>query len=196
MKKQIAVMVCVLALCAGGCGEARTIGSGSAQESTGETAALGAETAAQTATAGETAGSEQAAGDGYFFMAGNVKLAPDMYMDGLLEQLGDGYSYYEEESCAAQGTARFYTYSDYEIDTYPEGDKDRILYIILKTDNVKTPEGADLSMTKDQIISLYGDAYTEEGRQISYNKGNMRLAFIFHEDGSLASIEYDSLITG
>lgn len=130
---------------------------------------------------------------GYAFEAKGVKMSVDMDMSEIEDKLGEPVSYYEEPSCAAQGTARLFTYSGFEIDTYPDGDKDLVACIILKDDTVSTAEGIDLSMTKEDVIAKYGDNYEESENRIVYEKDEMKLCFIFDGD-NIASIEYNSVV--
>ena len=102
---------------------------------------------------------------------------------------------FEAQSCAAQGMDRTYLYPDYEISTYPDGEEERILYIFLKTDQVRTAEGADLSMRKEEVEALYGTPSREEANALVYKKGSMRLMFFFDESDALTAIEYHSGIT-
>lgn len=197
MKTKMSVVLAagVLAMSLAGCGEeVKTIGSEG-----GNAAPTAAQTAETAPAAGEgdaaAAVTEVAAPEGYAFEISGVSLYPDMDVSTVLDSLGE-YSHYEEESCAAQGMAHFYTFADYEINTWPDGDIDRIYYILLKTDNVKTPEGVDLSMDKEKVISVYGEDYEEDGHKLSYTKGGMKLVFILNDDGSIASIEYDSIALG
>ena len=183
-------MAGLLALSIGACGEeVKTI---SKEEGSTAAATAAAQTQTQTAAAAGTAAEEPAA-EGYYFEASGIRLYPDMDVDTVLASLGE-CTHYEEESCAAQGMAHFYTFADYEINTYPDGNINRIYYILLKTDNVATAEGVDLSMDKEKVISVYGEDYTEDGRKLYYEKGGMRLSFIFNADDTLASIEYDSIV--
>lgn len=130
---------------------------------------------------------------GYTFEAGGVTMSVDMDTSEILDDLGEPSSTFEEPSCAAQGTAYIYTYPGFQITTYPDGEKNLIGYITLKDDTVSTPEGIDLSKTKEDVIAAYGEDYTGDDRQISYKKGDMTLNFIFEGD-SLASIEYTSSV--
>lgn len=129
--------------------------------------------------------------EGYQFESGGVKIGVDMDVEPIKEALGEPKSVFEEPSCAAQGTAYLYTYSGFEINTYPDGDVNKIAYILLKDDTVSTPEGVNLSQTKEDVIAAYGEDYTEENNKITYKKGDMTLNFLFEED-SIKSIEYDS----
>lgn len=128
---------------------------------------------------------------GYVFIAGGVSIATDMDMAPIAEQLGEPDGYFEQPSCAAQGTARIYTYSGFEIQTYPDGDRDLIACIILKDDSVSTPEGIDLSMSRNDIMETYGTDCTETDTSLVYERMGTKLCFIMDGD-DIASIEYNS----
>ena len=106
--------------------------------------------------------------------------------------LGEPKQEFTSPSCAGQGDGHLYTYDDIQIQTYPEGDKDLILYVALRTDNVATKEGIDLSSSKEDILAAYGDPTEETSSSLKFRHGNVILVFIFDGD-SLISIEYDSL---
>lgn len=129
----------------------------------------------------------------YVFVGNGVELCVDMDMATVSGKLGEPNSFFEEPSCAAEGIAKIYTYSGFEIYTYPDGDRDLIQYISLKDDSVATPEGIDLSKTKDDIISAYGSDYEQKGNSLVYTKGNGKLVFILDGD-YITSIEYDSSV--
>jgi hypothetical protein len=155
-----------------------------------------------------TADTSAAAG-GYRFVSGGVSIGVDVDVEPIVEALGEANSVYEQPSCAGQGTSYAYTYSGFEIATYPDGDSNLIAYILIKDDTVSTPEGIDLSMTKDDVIAAYGDGYTAEGvddeadtddantaviagnAKLTYEKDGMTLNFFFDGE-NLSSIEYDS----
>ena len=120
-----------------------------------------------------------------------AELIVDEDIAPILEILGDPESYFESPSCAAEGIGKLYTYTDLEIETYPDGEVDRILYIRLKTDSVATNEGIDLSSSYEDVISAYGEADSEGTGSLTYSYGEGTLSFLFDGD-SMISIEYDS----
>lgn len=136
---------------------------------------------------------EESSEKGYVFEVNGVKVAVDADMEPIAEALGEPDSYFEEPSCAAQGIAKLYTYSSFEIDTYPDGDKDLVACVILKDDNVTTLEGVDLSMTKAEVIEVYGENYEETEGRIAYEKDGMKLCFILDGE-NIAAIEYNSAV--
>lgn len=131
----------------------------------------------------------------YLFEINGVTLGVDMDMNELTSNLGEAKSVFEAPSCAAQGIAYVYGYGSYEIETYPDGEKNRIAYIILKDDTIATPEGIDLSKTKADVIKVYGEASEESDGRITYKKGGMKLNFIFSGE-NITSIEYVSGTVG
>ena len=135
----------------------------------------------------------------YYFVADGTVLYPDMDVTVLPEGLSEPDSMFESESCAAQGIAKLYAWKDFEILTcpdkqaYPDPETDRIQYIYLKTDNVQTPEGADLSTSREAVERIYGRGGDgSDDKQLVYPLGTMRLVFVFGEDGYPVSIEYRS----
>lgn len=140
-------------------------------------------------------GGEEDKQESYLFEINGVKLGVDMDMNDLLPKLGEAKSVFEAPSCAAQGTSYVYGYGSYQIETYPDGEKNRIAYIILKDDMVATPEGIDLSKTKADIVKVYGKASEESDGRLTYEKGGMKLNFILSGD-DITSIEYVSGIMG
>ena len=143
----------------------------------------------------ETAALENAGGRGvsetYTFTVNGFQISPDMDMGKVLAAIGKEETYYEAPSCAFQGLDKIYTYPDFEIDTYPQGEKDLISVILLKDDLVKTDEGIRIGDSVEEVLSAYPGAKEESG-SITLSKGNMQLLFL--DDGqSVTSIQYKSL---
>ncbi len=142
-----------------------------------------------TTTASST--SDSSAASGFVFTYNGTAIAVDTDVAPVLEALGEPKSEFTSPSCAGQGDGHLYTYDDFEIQTYPDGDTDLILYVLLRTDNVATAEGVDLSSSRDDIIATYGEPSEEATGSMKYEKDGTKLVFIFDGD-SLISIEYDS----
>lgn len=140
-------------------------------------------------------GDEQSKLKGYVFETdganGKVSMTTDIEMAGILEKLGEPDSYFEAESCAFKGLDKTYTYSHYEIQTYPDGDKDLISCILFKDDIISTKEGMSIGMTKEQMENTYGTGYEVKGNMYSYEKDGSYLAFIMQDD-IISSIQYYS----
>ena len=122
-----------------------------------------------------------------------VSVTTDVKMDGILEQLGEPVSYFEAESCAFQGMDKTYTYEHFRIETYPEGETDRISAIIFLDDIEETQEGISIGMTKEDMENAYGTEYEENGSMVIYTKDGKHLSFLV-KDGVIESIEYNSAV--
>ncbi len=136
----------------------------------------------------ETSGAAQA-GDGFVFDYNGTKIAVDTDAAPIVDKLGEPQKYFEAPSCAADGIGKLYTYSDFEVQTYPDGDKDLILSVTLRTDNVATEEGISLANSKDDVIAAYGESANATDSSLTYTKNGTDLNFIFEGD-SMISIEY------
>lgn len=133
----------------------------------------------------------EAGKDMYGFTHNSVTVYVDADASTVVDKLGE-FSYFEAPSCAFNGLDKVYTYSSFEIDTYPDGDKDYISAIIFKDDMIETPEGVTIGMKKEKIEEKYGTPTTKEDTLYVYEKGGMRLRFIFDSEGYVSSIEYMS----
>ena len=141
--------------------------------------------------ASTTQSTSSKAASGYVFSYNGLSIPVDADMAPIIDSLGEPNSYFESPSCAAEGIGKLYTYNDFKIQTYPDGNIDRVLYVQLTTDTVATAEGIDLSSSREDIIDAYGQATEEITGAMKYEKDGMTLVFIFDGE-SLISIEYDS----
>ena len=92
----------------------------------------------------------------------------------------------------SEGIDKTYTYSGFELDTYPQGEVDHISAVVFKDDSVATAEGICIGDTREKLEEAYG-AGTEEGGMLVYAKDGMKLCFILQGD-EVVSIEYRSTV--
>ena len=164
----------------------------------GEETASGEESKAANATeavasdnSGAAESKAQESSSNLKFVAKGKEIAIDMDTSSFISDLGDPVSYFEAESCAFQGLDKVYTYSDFVIRTYPDGDRDLVSSVELKSDLVNTAEGAYIGMTEDDIRGLYS-SYNIDGdgnSSMTIVDGGTKLSFIF-KDGTVESITY------
>lgn len=130
---------------------------------------------------------------GWTFQAGDVTLTPDMDMSAIADQLGEPKSYFEAASCAFEGLDKIYTYTSFEIETYPQDTADCIKSIVLKDDIVSTVEGVSIGDSEDKVRETYGAPAEESTGKLVYQKEKTNLVFVI-SSGVVASIEYDSMV--
>lgn len=194
------------------CGQEEKVVNGSVQnlpaeegsgEETGAAGTVGRDYAggSQAADGTGTSGGETAAdsGKGYTFVYQGVTVEIDADAAPILDQLGEPVSYFEAASCAFDGLDKMYTYHGFELDTYPDGDKDYVSGVILKDDSVLTAEGIGIGDTREELEQAYpgegAGAGQEENGMLVYEKDGMKLCFILQED-EIISIEYRSTVLG
>ncbi len=129
----------------------------------------------------------------FVFVYDGMELSVNEEIESVIAKLGEPVSYYEAASCAFEGLDKIYTYSSFQLDTYPLNGKDMLASIYFKDDLVQTREGISLYMSKDDMITAYGDATTVNDNEYIYEKGNGRLRFILKGD-EIISIEYQTKI--
>ena len=205
--KKCAVLLAASMLLATGCGQGektidgnvqniqpQDIGS-DAERDTPETGQAGQDSQAPESGAGS--GTQDHAGasgeTGYTFSYNGTAIEMDADASPVLEKLGEPASYFEAASCAFEGLDKTYTYNGFELDTYPNGDKDQVSAVVLKDDSVATLEGICIGDSREKLLEAYPDGGTEECGMIIYKKAGMKLIFILQDD-EVKSIEYRSTV--
>lgn len=119
---------------------------------------------------------------GYPFEAGGVQIYVCMEAETALNALPEPKSVFEAPSCAFEGVDITYFYPGFELTTYPDSGKERVLSIALTDDSVTTPEGVYIGASFDSVTKAYGDGYTQNGGQYTYTKGKGSLVFTLEND--------------
>ena len=171
MKKLTALLMAASLLILAGCGNDEKVMDGSGQNS--EAGASGSAGSAGTVQGGK----------GYVFTYKGTTIQVDADAAPIVEALGEPASYYEAASCAFEGLDKIYSYSGFELNTYPSGEKDLVSAVVFRDDSVSTAEGVCIGDTLD---------CTEEDGMLVYEKDGMKLCFILKED--VAAIEYRSTV--
>lgn len=132
--------------------------------------------------------------DSFVFSYKGLDIRMNQDMSEVLEVLGEPNSYFEAASCAFEGMDRMYTYSSFEIDSYPDGDTERVSAIYFKDDLVTTAEGISLYMMKDDMEEAYGTDYEVMDSSCIYSRGDSTLTFILNDSDEIISIEYQTKV--
>ena len=122
----------------------------------------------------------------------NVELACGVEMSKVLDALSDyKYDYSESISCAYNGLDKIYDYTDkgFCIYTYPVEEKDFILEVVVTSEDIKQADGkVYVGMSKDDVIALYGEDFTQDGDCITYVVKDEQTAYFMLYEGKV--IEY------
>lgn len=126
---------------------------------------------------------------GYVFRYKGVDICMDAEAAPIVEAIGEEPTYYEAVSCAFEGLDKIYTYSGFELDTYPVEDVDYVLGVLFRDDSVATAEGVAIGDSLEKMEEAYGTDYTQEEGMLVYEKDGMKLKFLVKDD-VITSIEY------
>ncbi|MCM1217683.1 MAG: SGNH/GDSL hydrolase family protein [Lachnospiraceae bacterium] len=130
---------------------------------------------------------------GYAFVYKDTVIEIDALANPILKQLGEANAYFEAASCAFNGLDKMYTYSSFELDTYPMEDKDYVSMVLFKDDAIATAEGVSIGDSVDKVREIYGRDCEDENGMMVYEKDGMKLCFIV-QDESVTSIEYQTTV--
>lgn len=135
-------------------------------------------------------GGSKTSDDGYTFKAPNgTEIAIGALHDDVIPKLGDYESVDKTDSCGGfKGQDCTYFYKGFRVYTTPSDKGDVVNMIELTDDSVSTPEGLTIGSSKDAVIKAMGNG-TAVGENLSYEKGNMKLVFIFR-DGAVTNVQY------
>ena len=189
--KKISILLIVLMLLMTGCGgkEETPEDTGNA-DGTNKNATVNEETSSD-----QQDKSEESQVAGFEFEYNGVTIPLNVDVAPILEELGESMDYFEAPSCAFQGLDKIYYYSGFELSTYPLEKKDFISSINLLDDTVTTKEGIYLGATLDDVISTYGEEYSEENGFYTYTLGETQLTFVVEND-VVTAITYLALVEG
>lgn len=95
----------------------------------------------------------------------------------------------EVPSCAFGGNDNVYSFKGFELTAYVDRDEERVYSIYFIDPNLPTTEGLRLGDTLDEMRTLYGEDYEEEGTSCIYTRGETSLIIITKND-IVVSIEY------
>ena len=177
MKRMIAVLLSLLMLFAlTACGEPADKPADTTTEAVGDTTGVTTGAADDTTAGQDTDNLEP----GFFFTFEGVELTPGQAFDAAA--LPEPLSVFEVPSCAIEGTDNVYNYGTIEVTAFDDGTGEFIYSIYIVDANTPTNEGLYIGDTLDYVIAAYGEDYTQEGSQITYQKGNSLLIILMSGD--------------
>lgn len=140
----------------------------------------------------ETSQQNQEEVKGFAFEVNGTEIYMNEDTSLFLDSLGDEIEYFEAKSCAFDGLDKTYTYSGFQLKTYPKDDHDYVNSIILTDDTVATQEGISIGNEKSQVVEKYGKDYQDNGNAYIYTKEDSQLQFLF-EDDYVSAITYTAI---
>ncbi len=136
---------------------------------------------------------EKKVGKSFSFEYNGLEIAMNAEAEPILAKLGDSMEYFESESCAFKGLDKIYTYSGFELHTYPLEGVDYVSAVKFLDDSVATKEGIRFFSKLEDVTKAYGDDYSENLGLYIYQADDSRISFLTKEDEVLA-IEYNAVV--
>lgn len=130
---------------------------------------------------------------GFLFESKDITIAMHAEVESIIDGLGEPKNYFEAESCAFEGKEKTYSYDGFEIYTYELNSKDYVASIVLLDDSVSTREGIYLNSSLEDVLSAYGDSYTNSFDLYTYESDKTKLLFLI-ENNHVVSIEYVAVV--
>lgn len=106
----------------------------------------------------------------------------DQHIDDVLAVLGNDYEYYEAISCAYDGMDKTFAYDGLDIYTYPDGQDDYVVEMIITSDSYKTTRDITVGSTRDEVIAAYGEDFSETAVMIEYEADGSCISFTLADD--------------
>lgn len=127
--------------------------------------------------------------DEYAFLHGSVVVQPTAPADDARTLLDQALETGEAPSCVFEGLDKVYYFDGFEIQSGLVNNVELITGVILVDSTVETREGLRIGMSKDDMLSIYGDDYREDFGQYIYEDDDVELIVIVFND-EVISISY------
>ena len=124
----------------------------------------------------------------YAFEANGVKFTTGDKTQIALDALGEYNETLSAPSCAFEGEDTVYKYDGVEIYSYDKNGEEYISGIFL-LDDTSTPEGLKIGSSKEDMIKLYGEDFTENIGSYTYKDGKTNFIVVISDD-KVVSISY------
>jgi hypothetical protein len=122
----------------------------------------------------------------YYLTYNNVDIRINNNFQNYLSVLG---KYNDERESDSNYPGHIYYYDNFQVETYYDGNVERIKSILFTGDNIYTNEGIGLGDPESYIVNTYNQATVYKDNVYQYVLNDTRLSFIVSK-GKIISIEY------
>lgn len=129
----------------------------------------------------------------YFATYHSIEIKPGTFFNNLIATIGEYNSFRIEESSYYEGESTIYEYDTFEVETYYDDNIEKIYSITFTSDEQLTNEGIKIGDTKERMLSVYKDNYTNNLENIFiYNLSNTNISFTLENDIIIGIVYYMS----
>lgn len=120
-----------------------------------------------------------------------IEIKPGILFNNLIATLDEYNSSRKEQSNYYDGEATIYTYDTLEVETYMDNNVEKVYSITFTSDEQLTNEGLRLGDSKEKMLNVYKDDYTNPLDNIFvYNLSNTNLSFTLEDDIIIGIVYY------
>lgn len=123
----------------------------------------------------------------FVYNGASVELGENI--NSVISKIGKASGVTSAPSCHGVGEDKTYTYSGFEIYTYPQNGGDYVCEILV-TGSVATSKGVKVGDSESQVISAYGSSYSKSGYFYVYDAGNSKSIQFYIMNGTVQQIDY------
>lgn len=109
-----------------------------------------------------------------------ISIVPGNDFTAIKDSLPEAEKYFEAQSCYFDGLDKVFTYSEFEVTTYPlSAEKDNVQDVCIKSGDMKTAKGIGIGSSLDDVIAAYGENYKLNGKMYNYYLDDTKYVYFF-----------------
>lgn len=109
--------------------------------------------------------------------------------DDIITAVGEPLDTMEAPSCHYDGNDTIYTYEEFALYTYLDGENNTLYLIELNGSSIQTANGAYVGMSTEEVIACCGSDYESVGMMMEYIYDNVTIDYSTDETGCISMIE-------
>ncbi len=123
----------------------------------------------------------------------SIDIKPGTMFDNVIANFGEANATRTEPSSYVDSDATIYEYDYFEIETYYDGNVEKVYSIRVTSEEQPTNEGVRIGDTKEKMISVYGNEYQSvENILYFYTMQNSSISFTLENDIIVQIVYYMS----
>lgn len=106
----------------------------------------------------------------------------DENINDVKSKLGEPNDTIVAPSCYYDGDDKTFVYNGFSINTYPDGENDYVVSITITEAGISTEKGAEVGMSINDVLAIYGDSYSQSGSNYQYQIDDKYIYFYVEGD--------------
>lgn len=120
--------------------------------------------------------------DDLIFRYNGNEIYLDENINDVKSKLGEPNDTIIAPSCYYDGDDKTFVYNGFSVTTYPDGDNDYVVSITITEAGISTEKGAEVGMSINDVLAIYGDSYSQNGSNYQYQIDDKYIYFYVEDD--------------